>query len=74
MGEPIGLNREYNLLRVQYEANEMLVRSSTVLGNLIMQCIHLLNLLRGILHQLHMLLVPLGHVAVLCLDGFLQPA
>lgn len=43
-------------------------------GDLIVERVHLLDLLHRLRHQLHVLLAPLGDLAVLSLDGLPQPA
>ncbi len=72
-GEIVGLDRDLDLLGVKHEANYALVRGGTALGDLVVDRVHLLDLLRRLRHQLHVLGAPLGDPAVLSLDGLPQP-
>ena len=70
----VGLDRDLDLLGVKHKANDALVRGGTVLGDLVVDRVHLLDLLLRLRHQLHVLLAPLGDHALLSLDGLPQPA
>ena len=50
-GEIVGLERDLGLLGVKYEANDTLVRGGTAFGDLVVDRIHLLDLLRRLRHQ-----------------------
>ena len=59
---------------MEHEANNALVRGGTVLGDLAVDLVHLLDLLRRIRHQRYVLLASLGDLDGLSLDGLPQPA
>ena len=67
------IDRDLDLLGVKHEANDTLVRDGTELGYLVVYRVRLLNRLLRLCHQIHMLLAPLGDLAVLSLDRLPQP-
>ena len=69
----MGIDRDLDLFGVKHEANDTLVRDGTELGYLVVYRVRLLNRLPRLCHQIHMLLAPLGDLAVLSLDRLPQP-
>ena len=59
---------------MKHKTNNALFRGGTALGDLAVDRVHLLDLLRRIRHQLCMLLAFIGDLDVLSLDGLPQPA
>jgi len=69
----VGIGRGLDYLRVKHEANGAQFRNGTVLGELVVERVHLLDRLLRIRHQLQVLIAFLGELDVLSIDGLPQP-